>query len=401
MQKVTIIGCGVVGAAIAYELSRQPDLQITVVDKQTPAQGSTGAALGVLIGVASKRAWQLRQASMQRYETLVPELEEITGLTIPYNRQGVVLLATLAAEMEKWAALAEVRKSQGWDLQLWQPETLKERCPQINLAEDEVSVMDRPHPSPLPEGEREQEKSALEKMSKIKGAVYSPSDRQIDPIILTNALVNAAQKNGVKFYFGVNINNLNYLETSNLTLQLSPEKWDADWLVLATGLGTTKLTTSIGTPVDIRPVLGQAIQLAMPYSLGDPTFQPVISGHDIHIVPLANHHYWIGATVEFANEQGEVSAQKELLENLRQEAINFCPGLAEGKIVKTWSGLRPRPEAQVAPIIKKLPNHDCGNRSYDCGNRICDRIILATGHYRNGVLLAPATAIAVREILQS
>lgn len=383
MTKVTIIGCGVVGAAIAYELSRQPDLQITVIDKNMPAQGSTGAALGVLVGVASKRAWQLRQSSMQRYETLVPELEAITGLTIPYNRQGVVLLATLAVEMEKWAALAEIRKSQGWELQVWQPETLRQRCPQINLSDTELT---------------------LPKISNIRGAMYSPCDRQIDPIILTTALVTAAKKNGVEFHFGVNISvntnvNINNLETNNLEIrnlasQLSPEKWDTDWLILATGLGTTELTTSLGTPVDIRPVLGQAIQLEMPYTLGDPAFQPVISGHDIHIVPLANHHYWIGATVEFANEQGELSAQKELLETLRKRAIDFCPALAEGKIVKTWSGLRPRPEAQVAPIIKKLPNHDCGNRSYDC-------IILATGHYRNGVLLAPATAIAVREILQT
>jgi glycine oxidase len=399
MQKVTIIGCGVVGAAIAYELSRQPDLQITVIDRNMPAQESTGAALGVLIGVGSQRGWQLRQISMQRYETLVPELEAITGLNIPYNRQGVVLLATLAVEMEKWAVLAELRKSQGWELQMWQPETLGKKCPQINLDRTKNVFS-------LPLGE------ALEaRDSHIWGAMYSPCDRQIDPIILTTALVTAAKKNGVEFHFGVNISvntnvNINNLETNNLEIrnlasQLSPEKWDTDWLILATGLGTTELTTSIGAPVDIRPVLGQAIQLEMPYTLGDPTFQPVISGHDIHIVPLPNHHYWIGATLEFANEQGEVSAQKELLETLRKRAINFCPALAEGEIIKTWSGLRPRPEAQVAPIIRKLSNHDCGNRSYDCGNRSYDRIILATGHYRNGVLLAPATAIAVREILQT
>lgn len=380
MTKVTILGCGVVGAAIAYELSRHSGFQITVVDQNMPAQGSTGAALGVLMGVVSSktkgRAWNLRQTSLQRYETLIPELEAITGLTIPYNRQGLVLLATSPVEMAKWASLAEVRKNQGWKLELWQPETLGQRCPQINLGDSR-----NPHPSPLPEQEREQEESA------IWGAVHSPSDRQIDPVALTTALIAAAQKNGVKFHFGVLINNLNNLEISNLEQQLLPEKWDADWLILATGLGTTELTKTIGTPVDIRPVLGQAIQLEMPSNLGDPDFQPVISGDDIHIVPIANHHYWIGATVEFADAQGLVSAQTELLETLKKEAIKFCPGLADGKIVKTWSGLRPRPEGQPAPIIKKLPNHN--------------RIILATGHYRNGVLLAPATAIVVRELLHS
>ncbi|NEO09325.1 FAD-dependent oxidoreductase, partial [Moorena sp. SIO3I8] len=72
MSKVAIIGCGIVGAAIAYELSRVNGLSITVLDQHMPAQGSTGAALGVLMGAISKkvkgRAWQLRQASIQRYQ---------------------------------------------------------------------------------------------------------------------------------------------------------------------------------------------------------------------------------------------------------------------------------------------------------------------------------------------
>jgi glycine/D-amino acid oxidase-like deaminating enzyme len=77
MSQVVVIGCGIIGAAIAYELSLVAGLEITVLDRQQPAQGATGAALGVLMGAISKktkgRAWQLRQSSMQRYETLIPE----------------------------------------------------------------------------------------------------------------------------------------------------------------------------------------------------------------------------------------------------------------------------------------------------------------------------------------
>lgn len=91
MSHVVVIGCGVVGAAIAYELSQVPGLKITVLDKQPPAQGATGAALGVLMGVISHKikgnAWQMREASIQRYETLIPELEALTQLKIPFNRQ--------------------------------------------------------------------------------------------------------------------------------------------------------------------------------------------------------------------------------------------------------------------------------------------------------------------------
>lgn len=83
MSRVIIIGCGVIGATIAYELSQIPELKITVLDKEAPAKASTGAALGVLMGIVSQklkgRNWQLRENSIKRYETLIPELEAMTG----------------------------------------------------------------------------------------------------------------------------------------------------------------------------------------------------------------------------------------------------------------------------------------------------------------------------------
>jgi glycine/D-amino acid oxidase-like deaminating enzyme len=98
-NQVVVIGCGIVGAAIAYELSLVDGLKITVLDRQQPAQGSTGAALGVLMGAISKktkgRAWQLRQTSMQRYETLIPELETLTNCQIRFNRHGISCSALL------------------------------------------------------------------------------------------------------------------------------------------------------------------------------------------------------------------------------------------------------------------------------------------------------------------
>jgi glycine/D-amino acid oxidase-like deaminating enzyme len=121
--------------------------------------------------------------------------------------------------------------------------------------------------------------------------------------------------------------------------------------------------------------------------LGNPDFQPVITGDDVHIVPVGEGEYWVGATVEFPNELGDVVAEPTLLEKVRQEAIAFCPALAEATILRTWSGKRPRPEGRPAPVIGQLPGYS--------------NVLLATGHYRNGVLLAPATAQAICDILNS
>lgn len=370
MSHVAIIGCGIIGAAIAYELSQVSGLNITVLDRQPPAQGATGAALGVLMGAISKkvkgRAWQLRQGSMQRYETLIPELETITGHKIPFNRQGILMLCFAGEELASWQELIKTRQSQGWQLELWDTKQVQSQCPQLSK-------------------------------DRIVGAIYSPQDRQVEPTALTQALLAAAQRNGVKVNLGVRIEGVESITSEGSNLQTccqiytDAETLEVDWLVIAAGLGSSQLVSFFSEDYSsshtIKPVLGQALQLRLAGLMGHPDFQPVITGDDVHIVPVGEGDYWVGATVEFPDVQGKVVAQPALLENVRQQAIAFCPALAQATIVRTWSGKRPRPEGRPAPIIEPLPGYR--------------NVLVATGHYRNGVLLAPATAEEVREAIES
>lgn len=364
MSKIVIVGCGVVGAAIAYELSSISGLDITVVEKNSPASGSTGAALGVLMGIISHkkkgRAWRFRETSLRRYESLIPELEEKTQLQIPVNRQGIFKLLFAGDNLEKWYQLREFRQEKGWNLEIGDRDYVARSCPHLI---DE----------------------------RIIGAVYSPQDRQIDPVKLTQSLVAAAAANGVKFEFGVAVEN--FITQSNKDDELSSCKQivtdrgriEVERLIVSAGLGSTPLTESLKQTVPIRPVLGQAIKLKLDRSLGQADFQPVVTGNDIHIVPLGDREYWLGATVEFPSETGESIADTELLSQLMQNAIAFCPQLTNAAIVKTWSGKRPRPEGMPAPIINNLSGYS--------------NVLLATAHYRNGVLLAPATALEVKKML--
>ncbi|MCP2728531.1 NAD(P)/FAD-dependent oxidoreductase [Limnofasciculus baicalensis] len=371
MTNIVIIGCGIIGAAIAYQLSKIKDLKITVIDTNPPAQGSTGAALGVLMGAISHkvkgRAWQLREASMRRYETLIPELEDITGQKIPFNRQGILMLRFPGEDLASWEKLVQIRKSQGWDLEIWDRDKLQSQCPQLDN-------------------------------DQIIGAIYSPGDRQVNPTILTQALVAAAKNNGVTLKFGINVEGFQSILPNNTNLQICHKintnegKLEADWLVIAAGIGSTKLANLLLSShpnstesITIKPVLGQALQLQLVSGIGNPDFQPVITGNDVHIVPIGENNYWVGATVEFPNELGEVIAEPILLEKVRQDAIAFCPALASATIVRTWLGKRPRPEGRSAPVIGILPGYS--------------NVLLATGHYRNGVLLAPATAEAIRDVI--
>jgi glycine oxidase len=359
MTKIVIVGAGIVGASIAYELSQLNQLEITLLDEKNPAEGSTGAALGVLMGIISHktkgRGWKLRQKSLERYETLIPELERLTGMEIPVNRQGIVMLRFSEDEREGWDKLARIRQEQGLALQIWERQQLRENCPQVG---DDRCI----------------------------GAVYSPGDRQVNPTILTRALVAGAAINGVSCHFGVKVENfeLNGLISENNRhcgrIQTTIGAIEVDHLILCAGIGSFGLTRELGLPVDIRPVIGQAIQMKLGKPLGRGDFQPVLTGEDVHIVPTGSGEYWIGATVEFTDK-----AEESLLESVRQQAIAFCPELAMGEILRSWCGKRPRPEGRPAPIIEPLTGYD--------------NVILATGHYRNGVLLAPATAAIVREMV--
>ncbi|MEO1672706.1 MAG: FAD-dependent oxidoreductase [Cyanobacteria bacterium J06631_2] len=361
MSKIIIIGCGVVGAAIAYELSLIKGLDITVIEKHTAASGSTGAALGVLMGAISHkkkgRAWRFRSASLKRYQTLIPELEAKTGLKISVNHQGIFKLLFEGDNLEKWHKLREFRAKEGWDLIIGDRNFVTQQCPHL--------VGDL-----------------------LIGAVHSPQDGQINPVELTQALVAAAEANGVEFQFGVEVRNfINHKDELSTCQQLvtTSGKVEVEQLIISAGLGSTPLTQNLQQTIPIRPVLGQAIKLKLAQPLGNPNFQPVISGNDIHLVPLGNNEYWLGATVEFPSETGESIADTELLEQTIDQAIAFCPELKAATILKTWSGKRPRPEGIPAPIIAKLSGYS--------------NVLLATAHYRNGVLLAPATALEVAQIL--
>jgi glycine/D-amino acid oxidase-like deaminating enzyme len=363
MSQVLIVGCGVVGAAIAYELSQVPGLKITVLDRQPPAQASTGAALGVLMGAISQklkgRNLHLRLSSIQKYDQWIPQLEEMTGRTIPFNQKGILRLCFAGEDLDFWNHLIAVRQTQGWQLELLGRDRLASDYPQLNL-------------------------------ERIIAAVYSPGDRQVDPVALTLALVEAATRKGVTFRFGESVTGVDTSPPHCQTVHTSRgNSLSPDWLVIAAGLGSTPLTAQLQPSVELCPVLGQAMQLRLHQPLGTVPAQPVITGEDVHIVPLppqpSGFDYWVGATVEFPELNQEPVAEESLLREVGEKAIALCPDLAEAETIRTWSGLRPRPVGRPAPIIEKMAGYE--------------NVILATGHYRNGVLLAPATADRVREMI--
>jgi glycine oxidase len=359
MTRIVIVGCGIVGAMVAYELSQHPDLTVTVIDGQLPGQGATGAALGILMGVCSQKAkgrnWHLRQASLRRYHTLLPELAELEH-PVPHNDQGILSLCFDAEALPRWQSLQAIRDRQGWPLEIWTPAQVATACPHLDL-------------------------------TGVVAGIYSPQDRQIAPKALTQALVAVAQQRGVTTRFHESVTGFERQDHRILAVQTEQGTYPADQVVLTAGLGSLPLTTDLGQPLPLGPVLGQGMRVRLSAPLGDRRFQPVINGEDVHLVPLGQGEYGVAATVEFPPDSNlptqDVQPDPEALDRIWQRAIAYCPGLAAAEVLETWHGRRPRPQGQAAPVIQPLAGY---------GN-----VMLATGHYRNGVFLAPATAAIVAD----
>jgi glycine oxidase len=341
LKQVVVVGCGVIGATIAYQLSQSPELQVTVLEaKPKGGQGATGAALGVLMAACGQKAKgtlvRLRLASLRLYEDLIPNLIAQTGIDIPFNRSGILSLSHFPDIEAKWRSLIDWRRKQGVELQLLDADDLRSQYPELAL-----------HDS-------------------FPFALYSPSDRALNPTRLVQALVSAAEINGAKFIYNQAIANLNDLPADS-------------WAILTTGMSTNALFAEN----ILQPVGGQAIAIKAPnLNLAQVINAEDIDGDDINIVPLGNDEYWVGATVEFEDAILPRTSNTDLL---MEKLIKFCPAFAKAEVLNTWAGYRPRPVSQQSPILGFLPQRD--------------RTLIATGHYRNGVLMAPITAQITCDLL--
>ena len=365
-----MVGAGLVGLSIAWWLlgrGHRVTLLDPAIDGPPPADGGSWAALGVLMAQvfhrSSGRGWRLRQRSHQLWGEWIGQLAA-EGLAVP-RRQGLLLLAADAAERAHQERLVASRQAQGMPLSLWSGEQLQALHPWIPAA--------------------------------ATSALHSAADGQLDPPALLAALLTSARRRGLRTLAEAAVS----LERcgggsggGGWRLQTGTgSRLDTPWLVLSAGLGTAALLASAGHPLALEPVLGQALELELaeppPWSqaaagMPEPAWPGVVVWRGLNLVPRPDlpggRRCWLGATLE-PGDRADATA----LARLRRWGGDGPAWLERARVVRRWQGHRCKPSHQPAPVLE---HPEPG-------------LLVASGHYRNGVLLAPATAAWVAEQIET
>lgn len=348
---VLIVGGGIIGLAIALEL-RQRGTQVTVLSQDFTAAAGHAAAGMLAPGaeqIAPSPMADLCLRSLALYPTWIHKLEDLSGQDSGYWPCGI-LSPTSANNID---ITADQNLQPSLTNQLNQPRVIKLSAAATHSYQSGLS-------------------------SHIKGASFYPEDAQVDNRALMKALRSVVQDLGVNIEEGVSVEGVMQRQQQVTGLRTSAGTKQAEHYVIATGAWSGELL-----PIPVVPRKGQLIAVRVPPGYGQ--VQPlrrVLYGEKVYIVPRRDGRIVIGATIEDVgfsahNTPAGVAA-------LLNAAIELYPALKDFPIEECWWGFRPATPDEM-PILGAGP---------------CQNLTLATGHHRNGILLAPITAQLIADYIQ-
>jgi glycine oxidase len=344
---VIIIGGGIIGCAIARELARRGS-QVVLIEGRTIGAGATQASAGILAPYieAHERGplFDLTVRSLALYDDFVSSAAVEAATVIDYRRCGTMEVAIDDVAAESLRARAALGAGDGIE---WLPSGDARR-----LEPD------------LPEG--------------IAGALLSPMHGYVAVAALTEALEWSALRHGAEIETGRHIRRIERVDDRWSVRADDDSTWTARWVVIATGSWTDQID---GVPLQsraVKPVRGQLVRLMW----RRPPLAHVLWGRDCYIVPWQDGTLLVGATVEDVgfDERATAAGVRDLLD----AACEILPAAWGATFLDARAGLRPA-TSDGLPLIGPSPS--------------APGLLYATGHYRNGILLAPLTAELVADAI--
>jgi glycine oxidase len=346
---VAIIGGGIIGLSIGWKLL-QRGLSVAVFERDCVGSGATRAATGMLAATAEVEPGEdgllpLTLASQDLWHAFAGELEAASGLSVDYRNEGTMVVALSRDEVDRLRFRHDLQTRLGLKTQ-WLPGTLaREREPGL-----------RPN---------------------VSGAIFCAQDHQVDARLVADALARAFAKAGGALFENTKVVSLERTGGKVTGLATERDTFSAGTVVLAAGAWSPELVQGLELPV--RPLKGQSLALRMDPRM--PALTHIVWTEQIHMAPKGDGRLIIGATVEErgfdkVNTAGGIFA-------LLEAARRVLPSIEELAIDEIWTGFRPT-SLDDAPILGEVG---------------IEGLVVATGHHRNGILLAPVTARALSSLI--
>lgn len=356
-KRVLIVGGGAIGLAIGWRLARA-GCAVTVFDRDQAGRSASWASAGMLSPLAEAQFEEedllhFGIKALEVYPEFVEALESETGSSVGYRQDGVLVAGITQDDLE----YLKFRHQFQQDLQL----------PVAWLSGDEAREQE-PHLS-----------------AQVSAAVWCPGDHQVDNRRLVMALEKGFVQAGGELLENMAVDEL-LIEGSGVKgLRVGEEVYEGDTVVVASGAWSRLMP---GLPDQakppVRPVRGQILRLKMTQevTLERIIWYPRVATSSIaYLVPKDDGHLVLGATSEEMGFDAEVTAGGVF--ELLRAAWDVVPGVYDLPLVETMAGLRPG-SRDDGPIL---------------GKTAVDGLILATGHYRKGILLTPLTALTIAELI--
>ena len=346
-RRVVVVGGGVMGCACAWELARH-GFSVVVLERSVPGAEASSAAAGILGAQVEAHAEgplaELSRASRRLYPSWVRSLVKATGIDVQYRECGLFQVGFGADSVR---ALSRARS--------WQ----------------------KPRPRVLDTKALHRREPALS--PKLTGGLHFAGDARVDPRVLFRALHVAATHAGVEFRSGASVRRV--VETHGRATGVALDDGSVvtgEHVLVAAGSWTSLVEGTGLAPGAVIPARGQILELWTE----EPLLSSVVFGPRAYLVPRDDGRLLVGSTVEFVGYRREVTAAA--VRDLLTAAIRIVPRLADAALTDTWSSFRPYTKDEL-PLLG--PAHLPG-------------LWLASGHYRNGILLAPITAAIVSALVR-
>lgn len=349
---VVVVGGGVIGLACAWRLA-QRGAEVTVLEKGLPGAGASRVAAGMLAPVGEltfgePELLELTLAAARMYPEFVVELEAASGESTGFERLGALHVALDRDEAAQLRRVHDLQRSLDLEAEWLSTRQCRELEP--GLA-----------PS-------------------FHGGVLAVGEAAIDPRALTRTLLLACAEEGVEVLTGTDVVDGIFDGERLAGVGTAAGEFRAETVLLAGGAwsGAMSWLPEEARPT-VRPVKGQVVELRTRDA--ETPARHILASERVYLVPRADGRLIVGATVEEMGFDTTVTAGG--VHELLREAYRLLPDVAEMELVDAIAGLRPGTPDNL-PLV---------------GPGAIDGLVLATGHYRNGILLAPLAAETVAELL--